>query len=136
MTTHTSTTAVSGFLERWTAAETAGDPAAVAECLAEDFRAVGPLGFELTRSDWVQRHAGGLLTYRRFVLDEVRARPVRDATAVIARQHVEGTYRGAAVPSELRATVVVGDGPVGPRLRHLHLSFVAGTPGAPDLPSR
>jgi ketosteroid isomerase-like protein len=123
-------------LERWTAAETAGDPAAVAECLAEDFRAVGPFGFELTRSDWVERHAAGLLNYHRFTLDDVRARPVRDAVALVARQHAQGTFRGAPVPSELRATLVVEEGLTGPLLRHLHMSFVAGTPGAPALPDR
>jgi ketosteroid isomerase-like protein len=135
MTTHLPVP-VSEFLQRWAAAETAGDPGAVAACLAEDFRAVGPLGFELSRADWVARHAEGALTYRRFTVDGARARPIGDAVVVLSHQHAEGTYRGAPVPSELRTTLVIGADADGPRLRHVHMSFVAGTPGAPALPGR
>jgi ketosteroid isomerase-like protein len=133
MTTHLP---VSEFLQRWAAAETAGDPAAVAACLTEDFRAVGPLGFELSREDWVARHAEGALAYRRFTIDDARARPIGDAVVVLAHQHTEGTYRGTPVPSDLHTTLVIGSDADGPRLRHVHMSFVAGTPGAPALPGQ
>lgn len=135
MTTHTSVP-VTEFLKRWAAAETAGDPGAVGSCLAEDFRAVGPLGFELSREEWVERHTEGALAYLRFALDEIRIRAAGDAIIVVARQHAEGTYRGAPLPSDLRTTLVVEDGADGWRLRHLHMSFIAGTPGAPTLPGR
>lgn len=127
---------VTEFLNRWAAAEAAGDPAVVETFLAEDFHAVGPLGFALSRADWVERHADGALDYRSFALDEVDSRAVGDALVVVARQHAEGTYRGAPLPSDLRTTAVLRDGPDGWQLCHLHMSFVAGTPGAPAGPGR
>jgi ketosteroid isomerase-like protein len=136
MTSTTSTT-VAEFLTAWAAAETAGDPAAVDACLDEEFEAVGPLGFRLTRADWLDRHRAGDLTYSAVELDEVDVRTVGGCALVVARQRAEGSYRGNPVPGTLRTTFVLRDSEnAGWRLVHIHLSFVAGTPGAPAVPGQ
>ena len=75
-------TELTDFLVTWTAAERAGDVAALERLLADDFLAVGPLGFFLSRQDWLDRHATGALTYRTFELTDTRIRQYGDVTVV------------------------------------------------------
>jgi ketosteroid isomerase-like protein len=134
--TNTQNDEISAFLAQWTAAEQNGDSAALELALAEDFSGVGPLGFELSRRDWLERHANADLTYDRFELDEVRIRTYGDAAVVIAHQRGEGNYRGNPLPGHLRATLVVVRRPDGWRLAAIQMSFMAGTPGAPAIPGQ
>ena len=96
---------VSTVLSEWTAAERSGDAEALAACLTDDFLAVGPLGFILTKQDWLDRHAASDLIYDVFELDEVSSRRYGDTVVVTALQRKQGS-----------------------------MSFVAGTPGAPPIP--
>lgn len=131
------------FLDAWCAAEAAGDVAALDRYLAEDFLAVGPLGFMLSRQDWLDRHASGALTYESFELSETVTRRYGDVTVVVARQSGTGSYRNPAappqapsvpVPGATRVTILLtGDGQVR-RLAGIQHSFIAGTPGAPPIP--
>ena len=57
-------------LEAWAAAEPAGDASALARLLAADFVAVGPLGFLLTKAEWMERYASGDLRYDAFAWEE------------------------------------------------------------------
>jgi ketosteroid isomerase-like protein len=123
-------------LSRWTAAEAAGDSAALQTLLADDFTAVGPLGFTLTKQDWLDRHAPGQLTYETFDLDELQVRVYDDAAVAIARQSAQGTHQGQPVPSALRITLVLTRADDRWRLAVAHMSFIAGTPGAPPIPGR
>lgn len=127
---------IEGFLAEWTAAEQSGDAAALDKLLADDFTGVGPLGFTLSKQDWLARHAAGDLKYRTFELGDVAVRRFGDATVVIARQSATGAYRGLEVPGDLRVTLVVTNAPGSPRLAGAHMSFIAGTPGAPPVPGR
>jgi ketosteroid isomerase-like protein/catechol 2,3-dioxygenase-like lactoylglutathione lyase family enzyme len=45
---------------RWSAAEADDDVGVLDELLAEEFRGIGPLGFVLDKSAWLNRFAGGL----------------------------------------------------------------------------
>src|SRR5204863_689006 len=45
----------------WVAAEAGGDAATIGGLLSEEFTGVGPLGFVLSRADWLDRHASGAL---------------------------------------------------------------------------
>ena len=59
-----------------------------------------------------------------------------DAAVVVARQVGQGTYQGNPVPGALRASLVLVRQAAGWRLAGNHMSFIAGTPGAPPVPGR
>ena len=125
---------VTNFLDEWTAAERTGDAAGLDRLLTDDFVGVGPFGFQLPKPAWLARHAPGELHYETFDLDEVDVRRHGDTAVVVARQTGKGDYQGTPVPEAARASLVlVGDDDRW-RLAGLHLSFIAGTPGAPPLP--
>jgi ketosteroid isomerase-like protein len=122
------------FLNGWTAAEQRGDATALDTYLTDDFLGIGPLGFTLPKPAWLARHRSGDLTYETFDLDEVQTRVYCDVAVVTARQSGKGAYQGRPIPEAVRSTlVVVRDGGRW-RLASNHMSFVAGTAGAPPLP--
>lgn len=127
---------ISGFLAAWTAAEENADTAALERLLADDFIAVGPLGFTLTKQDWLDRHGTGSLTYQRFGLDETQVREFGDTTVVIGRQYADGAYQANPIPEAVRCTLILTGRAEDRRLSVIHMSFIAGTPGAPPIPGR
>ena len=127
---------IEGFLAEWTAAERSGDAAALDKLLADDFTGVGPLGFTLSKQDWLARYAAGDLKYRTFELGDIAVRRYGNAAVVIAQQSAAGAYRGHEVPGDLRVTLVVADASGSRQLAGAHMSFIAGTPGAPPVPGR
>jgi Domain of unknown function (DUF4440) len=121
-------------LQRWSAAELHGDTDSLGILLTDDFTAVGPMGFVLSKPQWLGRHQDHALAYSRFALNELTLRR-HDAYAVaLARQDVAGAWRGHPVPEALRTTIVLTNVEGSWRLAVVHLSFVAGTPGAPPIP--
>ncbi len=123
------------LLAEWTAAERAGDAAALDKLLTDDFVGVGPLGFTLSKREWLDRHDGGL-RYETFGLEDVQVRGYGDAAFVVARQVGQGTWQGHPVPAAVRASLVLVRQAGGWRLAGNHMSFIAGTPGAPPVPGR
>lgn len=117
--------AVVALLEKWAAAELAGDVSAIVSLLYKDFTGVGPVGFMLDRSQWAERHLGDLVNTE-FELMEPSVRSY-GRTAVVtailrqstrARGHdTSGTFRVVAV---CFADEAAGDDT--PRLVHLQLS--------------
>ena len=126
---------LSTLLDAWAAAEVSSDPAGLEPLLAEDFTAVGPLGFVLDRDAFLARHGTGL-DYSSFAVDERAVRQEGDTALVTARLSTVGSYRGTPVPEALRATVVLSRHAERWRMLRVHMSFVAGTAGAPPLPGR
>src|SRR5215212_422656 len=96
----------SGQLERlgedWAAAELRGDTASLGRILAEDFVAVGPRGFMLSREQWLFRHDSGSLTYGAFEWDEVGTRVHGDAAVMIGRHTARAVYQDGDVRHEIR----------------------------------
>jgi ketosteroid isomerase-like protein len=125
---------VTSFLDEWTAAERSGDAGELDRLLTDDFVGVGPFGFQLPKPAWLARHAPGELHYDTFVLDEVDVRRHGDTAVVVARQTGKGDYQGNPVPEAARASLLLVPDDDRWRLAGLHLSFIAGTPGAPPLP--
>jgi hypothetical protein len=123
------------FLAEWATAEAGGDTRTLETLLADGFTAVGPLGFILPRQAWLARHHSGDLSYQDFSLEEVQARPVApDTSVVIARNNTRGSYRGHPIPEATRATLVLASRAGRWQLAGIHMSFIAGTAGAPPMP--
>ena len=127
---------IAGVLSDWTRSEVRGDTTALEALLAEDFAAVGPLGFTLSKQDWLDRHRTGSLSYDTFELQDLQLRVYGEAAVVTARQTVYGAYQGHPVPAALRITLVVVPLDNRWQLAAAHMSFIAGTPGAPPIPGR
>jgi len=127
------TDTIESFLAEWAAAELAGDTDLLDVLLTDDFMGIGPLGFSLSKPQWLDRHHHGL-AYDAFDLDETQVRSYGDAAIATARDTQRGTAFGHPIPEALRAThVLIRDGQRW-RLASVQMSFIAGTRGAPPLP--
>jgi len=126
--------AIEEFLTTWAAAEQAGDTTTLETQLASDFTAAGPLGFILTRQAWLAQHRHGDLTYQAFSLSEVNARTAGGTAIVTARNNTRGSYQGHPIPEAVRASLILVSDADSWKLAAIHLSFIAGTPGASPLP--
>lgn len=125
---------IDAFLSEWTMAEQAGDTTILDQQLTADFYGVGPLGFILPRAAWLARHGQGDLAYEAFSLEAGQTRVLGPVAVVTARNNTRGTYRGRPIPEAARATLVLTRDTGGWKLAVIHMSFIAGTQGAPPLP--
>ena len=129
------TQTIDQFLNEWAGAEGSADTARLDGLLTEDFLGVGPLGFVLPKQAWLARFGAGL-SYDRFNVDEVQPREHGDAAVVTARQVGIGKLRDEPLPFDtVRATLALIRDEAQWRLAGIHMSFIAGTPGAPPLPT-
>src|SRR5437762_4440302 len=88
---------VARLADAWATAELRGDTALLERTLADDFIGVGPLGFILTKQEWLARHQSGDLTYDSLELDEVTVRVYGEAAVVIGRQVQSAAYRSHSI---------------------------------------
>jgi ketosteroid isomerase-like protein len=115
--------------EAWTTAELRGDTAYLETLLTDDFIGIGPLGFMLTKQEWLVRHRSGDLKYEAFTLDEIKVRVYNDAALLIGRQVQNAAYRGNPLPGQFRATLVFVQQLEQWRLAGLQLSTIGQPPG-------
>jgi ketosteroid isomerase-like protein len=97
---------VTQLADTWATAELQGDTTFLEKFLAEDFIGVGPLGFLLTKQEWLARHKEGDMKYTTHTLDEVKVRAYTEAAIVIGRLTQEAAYRGNPINVQLRTTLV------------------------------
>ena len=114
--------------DAWATAELRGDAAFLERTLADDFIGIGPLGFMLTRQEWLARHRSGDLKYDAFNLDEVKVRVYNDAAIVTGRQIQNGAYQGNSIKAQFRTTLVFVTQQGQWRLASLHLSPIGQAP--------
>ena len=118
--------------EDWAAAELRGDTVTLGRILADDFVAVGPRGFMLSKEQWLSRHDSGNLTYEAFEWDEVTVRVHGDAAVIIGRETVSAVPEDGEVRHEIqdqfRATLVFVEEQGRWLLLGLHLGPIAGSP--------
>jgi ketosteroid isomerase-like protein len=94
-------------VEQWAKAELRGDASLLDRMLGDDFIGIGPLGFMLTKEEWLQRHTSGDLRYNVLDLSEVKTRAYGDAAVVTARQTQKAEYKGQPVEGSFRITLVL-----------------------------
>src|SRR5258708_9095956 len=92
--------------DTWAAAELRGDTASLEERLSDDFIGIGPLGFMLTKQEWIARHQSGDLKYQSFSLDEVKGRVYSNASILTGRQVQASPSRGTTDPTPSPPTLV------------------------------
>lgn len=97
---------VAQLADTWATAELQGDTAFLEQLLADDFVGVGPLGFLLTKQQWLARYQSGDMKYSAHTLDEVRVRAYNEAAIVIGRLTQQATYRGNPMHAQMRTTLV------------------------------
>ena len=97
---------VARLANAWVTAELRGDIPLLERQLSDDFIGIGPLGFMLTRQEWIARHQSGDLKYESFTLDEVKVRVYNDAAVLTGRQVQDGAYRGNSIKAQFRTTLV------------------------------
>jgi ketosteroid isomerase-like protein len=93
------------FLTTWTEAERTADTGHIAEILTGDFTAIGPLGYTLSKKDWLARHDS--LKYEKLELANVTERSYGDVLVAIGTQTQEATYNGNPVPARNRVSIVL-----------------------------
>ncbi len=97
---------VKQLADTWATAELQGNTALIEPLLADDFVGVGPLGFLLSKQEWLARHQSGDMKYTIHTLDEARVRAYNDAAIVIGRLTQQATYRGNPINVQMRTTLV------------------------------
>jgi len=114
--------------DAWATAELRGDTTFLESTLADDFIGIGPLGFMLTKQEWLARHQSGDLKYESFNLDEVKVRVYNDAAVLTGRQDQSAAYRGNSIKAQLRTTLVFVQQQGQWRLASLQLSTIGQAP--------
>jgi ketosteroid isomerase-like protein len=90
----------------WAIAELERDTAFLEKLLADDFVGIGPLGFLLSKQEWLARHHSGDMTYTVHALDEVKVRSYDEAAILVGRLTQEAAYRGNPMNTHMRTTLV------------------------------
>ncbi|MGZ4592962.1 MAG: nuclear transport factor 2 family protein [Actinomycetes bacterium] len=122
------------LVQQWADAEQQGDHATLAHVLADDFVAVGPLGFVLTKEQWLQRHIDQALHYTSLRWTDLQVREHGQAVVVVGVQEQAGDYQDRDISGRFRGTLVAlrPDAPDAAwSVAALHLSPIAPPPGKP-----
>jgi ketosteroid isomerase-like protein len=112
--------ALQQLLDRWSAAESANDAAAVGRLLATEFVGVGPAGFVLDADGWVGRFAGGLVN-RSFAVVETEVHGHGAAAVIVGVVDQQTSFAGQDISGRFRLTLTAVEAPDGWRLASLHL---------------
>lgn len=113
---------------RWSAAEVRGDVAELASMSTEDFTLVGPLGFVLSKQQWLAGYRTGDLITTSLEWDDVAVRDYGDAAVAIGCRTQQATFQGNPADGKFRATQIAVRGETGWLLAGLHLCSLGGPP--------
>ena len=102
----TTTDAVRQLGERWTHAEIAGDTAALAAMVTDDFRLIGPFGFILGRQQWLERYDSGRFVTTELNWHDIEIRDYGDAAIAIGTQTQRAAYEGTPNDGSFRISHV------------------------------
>jgi ketosteroid isomerase-like protein len=113
------------LVQRWAAAEQQNDAALLDGLLAGNFAGVGPLGFVLTREQWLARFASGLEN-RSFAVEDPQVRVFGDAAVVIGVLAQETSWQGSDNSGRFRVTLVTVRSGGKWLLAHVHIGMLQG----------
>ena len=120
------------LVQRWADAELKGDADGLGQLLADDFAAIGPLGFVLNKQQWAGRYRGGELKNSAFDVKDPQVRIYGDVAVTVATQEQQTTYQDHDTSGAFRLTVVAVKSDSGWLLVNIQLSGPLGPPpGAP-----
>lgn len=126
-TTSTTESEIHELGRRWVDAEQAGDATALDALSTPDFTLVGPLGFVLDKTRWLDRYRTGDLTTHTLAWEQVEVRGYGDAAVAVHDQ--TASHQGNRVDGRFRATHVLVRDPQGRwRLAGVHLSPIGAPP--------
>jgi ketosteroid isomerase-like protein len=107
----------------WAEAERSGDVATLDEMLAEDFLCVGPLGFMLSKRQWLDRYRSGDLVHQKFLWEHNRIRTYGQTAIMVGIQTQETTYQGRPTDAgRFRSTMVAVNDGTRWRFASIHIS--------------
>src|SRR5258708_39707915 len=89
--------------DAWATAELRGDTTFIESTLADDFIGIGPLGFMLTRQEWLAGHHAGGLKYETFRPDGVKGRMYNDSANFTGPPDQDGTFPGHSYQGQFSA---------------------------------
>jgi len=120
------------FGRRWAAAEVAGDVDVLDSMATKDFILVGPLGFLLDKTQWLDRYRSGDFVTSALDWRDTQVRVFGDCAIVVGIDDQEASYRGQANDGQFRVThILVREGDPW-RLAGIHMSPIT----APPTPGR
>lgn len=113
---------------RWTDAEQRGDTDTLAAITTEDFVLVGPVGFVLTKPQWLDRYRSGDLVTTALDWHDTETRVYGDSAVVVGVHSQKAAFQGNPVDGDFRSThiAVRRDGEW--LLAGIHLSMLGAPP--------
>jgi hypothetical protein len=115
-------TALSELDHSWLQAETKADVAALDQLATPDFTLVGPLGFVLSKEQWLDRYRSRDLVTRSLSFEDPVTRIYGETAVRIGRLVQDAEYRANPVSGEFRVTQIAVREGARWRLAGLHLS--------------
>jgi ketosteroid isomerase-like protein len=119
------------FGKRWAEAELARDLTVLDAMAHKDFILVGPLGFVIDKTQWLDRYRSGDLVTSSLHWRDTEARVFGDCAVVVGVHDQEAAYRGRPNNGQFRATQILVREDGTWRLVGMHLSPIAAPPGPP-----
>jgi ketosteroid isomerase-like protein len=117
-------------LQRLTQAERDSDAGTLAGLLDEDFVCVGPLGFVLTKPQWLGSYRTGDLVYQALSTDDVSVRQYADTAISISTRAQQATYQGNPAPGgQFRVTHIMVRRDGSWLVTGFHVSPISAPPG-------
>ncbi|WP_018681521.1 nuclear transport factor 2 family protein [Actinokineospora enzanensis] len=95
------------LVDRWAAAEVAGDVDTLSAITVDDFTVVGPVGFVLPKAAWLDRYASGSLKTAKVTVDELAVRDHGETAVAIGKHSEEMAYQGNPTQGEFRITHIL-----------------------------
>lgn len=100
------TTLLLDLVDRFAAAELAGDTDFLDQTLAADFTGIGPRGFMLTKEQWIDRFESGDLTHQSYTWSVLNIRLYGDTAIITGCQSFTGQHKGRDIQGNSRGTLI------------------------------